>query len=289
MLENLPPELVEKIISFLGLRDVMSLCCTCKDLHSIFQDFSNTYRLCYYQTNYENNYIIHRYLGLQYLQLVPENGKIRKKENIDMKMVLSDIHVLFGRLRVCPPPCSCKSEVPKYLQIDCTELRQILIGVSLLPPTLREMMELVDTTNNSVMCFTLRSKIILGWLFQKEEYFPIIADTKKIEQMESEEPKLIESFFSFNKFKCFLESVAECEERLDFVKEMYCKIRSRGLFENAKWLAWIGPSAQIREIISGSSDQYFRPYTRGFLDLICLIKLNNQSPLKYGFEPQLNL
>ena len=34
-------------------------------------------------------------------------------------------------------------------------------------------------------------------------YFPIIADTKKIEQMESEQPKSIDSFFSFNKFNCF--------------------------------------------------------------------------------------
>ena len=224
---------------------------------------------------------------LQYLKLVQENVKIRYigkewNESRDWKMGLQEVHFLFGRLAACPSPGCGIQKYLGWLQdkpADCSIVRRVLVGVSLLQPTFREMMELVDTKDNTTICFSWRSKITISWLFQSEEDFHITVKAKNMDPRKSQ--KSIGSFFSFRKFKNLLEYVMESNERLRLVMAKYHQIRSRGSFKNAGLLAWTGPSTIIDGIKSGSPDEHFRKHGRqieAFLDLILLIKLNNQSP-----------
>ena len=228
---------------------------------------------------------------LQYLKLVKENVKIinNKKElneSTDWKMGLQEVHFLFSRLAACPSP-GCG--IQKYLRwlkeapADCNVVRSVLVGVSLLPPTFSEMMELVDTKDNTTICFSWRSKLILSWLYQSRNDFQILAKANIMDKKKSGRQESIGSFFNFNKFKLLLEYVMESNERLRLVMAKYHQIRTRGIFQNEGklLLAWTGPSTIIDGIKSGSPDEHFRKHGRQievFLDLILLIKLNNQSP-----------
>ena len=79
----------------------------------------------------------------------------------------------------------------------------------MLPQTLREMTEQVNNKDqNSKVCFTERSKIILNWMFPKEKDFQI-----KLEKMlEVEKP--VGKLFNFSKFQRLLEYVIEDNEHL---------------------------------------------------------------------------
>ena len=132
---------------------------------------------------------------LQYLKLVQENVKIRYigkewNESRDWKMGLQEVHFLFSRLAAFPSPDCGIQKYLRWLQdkpADCNIVRRVLVGVSLLPPTFREMTELVNTTDNTTICFSWRSKITLSWLFQSEEDFHITAKTQNMDPMKSGE------------------------------------------------------------------------------------------------------
>ena len=102
---------------------------------------------------------------LQTLKLVPLDSKLSsRQENAcgeeDWELVMRETHSLFGRLARCPTP-GCQYQ--KYLRwlvghpADSAIVRRVLVGVSMLAPTFREMTETSQIKPNRV-CFTDNTK-----------------------------------------------------------------------------------------------------------------------------------
>eukprot|EP00092_Neocalanus_flemingeri_P030321 GFUD01032916.1.p1 GENE.GFUD01032916.1~~GFUD01032916.1.p1 ORF type:complete len:268 (+),score=59.70 GFUD01032916.1:22-804(+) len=254
MLQDLPPELLLKIISLLSLKDALILSTTCRTVCSTVLGVSNTF---------------HRHWVLQYLKLIPENvkiGRINQEACNDWKLTKKEAQSLFRRLANCPPP-GCEGQ--KYLRwlqgrpADCDIVRRVLVGVSMLPASFSEMTESVDEKDESkIIRFTKRSKIILNWLFPEEK--DRIKDRTKVERL-LETDKPVGPFFNFDKFQVLMEYVMESNERLRLVMAEYHQISCRGLFEHVGFSSWTRPHA-------------FMTNCRQMGALLDLIKLNNQSP-----------
>ena len=254
MLDCLPAELLLEIISLLSLRDSLALCGTCRGAQAVLRVVPTTF---------------YRHWVLQYLNLVQGDKRVnRGQQDQDWRVVMGEVHSLFGRLAKCPPPGCGIQKYLRWLQgrpTDCNIVRRVLVGVSMLPPSFREMIEVVRTDKTKV-CFTERSKIVLNWMFPKEKGYQI-----KLEKvLEVEKP--VGNFFNFTKFQTLLEYVIGETERLRLVMAEYHQIASRGLFEDVGFSAWTRPATILAEIDA--------KWTHGrqmgaFLDLIML---NNQAP-----------
>eukprot|EP00092_Neocalanus_flemingeri_P020438 GFUD01022142.1.p1 GENE.GFUD01022142.1~~GFUD01022142.1.p1 ORF type:complete len:271 (+),score=57.20 GFUD01022142.1:82-894(+) len=264
MLQDLPAELLLEIISLLSFRDTLMLGTTCKAVYSTVAGVPKNF---------------HRHWVLQYLKLIPKNIKIgtiqqEADKDVDWMQAMREVVSLFKRLAKCPPPGCGLQKYLRWLQhrpADCDIVRRVLVGVSMLPTSFREMTEIVNK-DESKICFTERSKIILNWLFPKEKNYRI-----KIERL-LEVDKLVDPFFNFNKFQVLMEYVMDSNERLRLVMAEYHQISCRGLFEDVGFLSWTRPSSILVEIESGSSDENFTKHGRQIGALLDLIKLNNQSP-----------
>ena len=189
---------------------------------------------------------------------------------------MREVCSLFRRLAKCPPPGCAIQKYLRWLQgrpADCDIVRRVLVGVSMLPATFREMTETVNKTDESKICFTDRSKIILNWLFPRENGYQI-----KGKLLENENP--VVTFFTFQKFKVFTEYVIESNERLRLVMAEYHQISCRGLFEDVGFSTWTGPSSILDKIETGFNEAFL---TNGMIfswqmgALLDLIMLNNQS------------
>eukprot|EP00092_Neocalanus_flemingeri_P030320 GFUD01032915.1.p1 GENE.GFUD01032915.1~~GFUD01032915.1.p1 ORF type:complete len:258 (+),score=54.21 GFUD01032915.1:22-795(+) len=251
MLQDLPAELLLEIICLLSFRDTLMLGTTCKAVYSTVAGVPKNF---------------HRHWVLQYLKLIPKNIKIgtiqqEADKDVDWMQAMREVVSLFKRLAKCPPPGCGLQKYLRWLQhrpADCDIVRRVLVGVSMLPTSFREMTEIVNK-DKSKICFTERSKIILNWLFPKEKNYRI-----KIERL-LEVDKLVHPFFNFNKFQVLMEYVMESNERLRLVMAEYHQISCRGLFEHVGFSSWTRPHA-------------FMTNCRQMGALLDLIKLNNQSP-----------
>ena len=190
---------------------------------------------------------------------------------------MRETHSLFGRLARCPPP-GCQYQ--KYLRwlrgqpADSAIVRRVLVGVSMLAPTFREMTETSQIKPNRV-CFTEQYKTILTWLFPKDE-----EDSRGKEIKEK-----VWKFFNFSKFKLLVESVIESNQCLRLVMAEYHQIECRGAFgdDDDGFLTWRAPSSFLHQIETGSPGDHFQKHGRQMGALLDLIMLNNQAPGIHGF------
>ena len=221
--------------------------------------------------------LLKRHWVLQYLKLIPVNVKIGRihreaDKDKDWRLAMREVFSLFRRLATCPPPGCGIQKYLRWLQgrpADCGIVRRVLVGVSMLPASFRQMTE-VAKADKSKICFNKRSKTILNWLFPKEKGYQI-----QIEKLlEPDEP--IGPFFIFRKFQVLTEYVIESNERLRLVMAEYHQISCRGLFEDVGFSTWTRPSSILEDIESGSTEENFRKHGRQMGALLDLIMLNNQ-------------
>ena len=264
MLDLLPAELVLEIISFLSYRDTMAMATTCRTLHTLVLELPGQY---------------YRHWVLQYLHLVQDGRKVSRVVVVagdaqHWKAEFREAYSLFRRLVNCPPPGCPYQKYLRWLQgkpADCGIVRRVLVGVSMLPPTIRDMTEPVKT-DQYMVCFTERSRIILNWLFPKEREY-----LKRLDKIvEVENP--IGQFFNFRHFKALVEYVMEENERLRLVMAEYHQIQCRGLFEDTGFVAWTRPASIIQEIESLSPAENFREHGRQMGALLDLLSINSQAP-----------
>ena len=123
-------KLVLEIISLLRYRDTLAMATTCRTLYTIVGEVP-----CHY----------YRHCLLQYLHLVPEERKVTRtvlpsvdQDGQDWRAVFREVHSLFRRLAECPPPGCPYQKYLRWLQgIVC----RVLVGVSMLPASIRDMTE----------------------------------------------------------------------------------------------------------------------------------------------------
>ena len=206
---------------------------------------------------------------------------------------MREVQSLFKRLAKCPPP-GCKYQ--KYLRwlqgspADSDIVRRVLVGVSMLPASFREMTEIVHENDDPKICFTKRSKIILHWLFNHPDSSYSRGKLQKQLEKFLETEKPIGTFFNLRKFKIFMEYVMgddkdpnnlSLSKRLRLLMAEYYQISCRGLFEHADagFLNWTRPSKIVGDIDStlDSPDDISRTCSRQMGALLHLIMLNNQS------------
>ena len=223
---------------------------------------------------------------LQYLQLMPEDASPFLSENVtqDWKRIFSNIRLLFNQLSHCQPPgCSFQ----KYLRwvegcpADCGIIRRVLVGVSMLPPTFRELTEPVREKEGTIICFNLRARTVLSWLFLDDK--DIYKKDKNEKHWETE--CNVGQYFEFNKFKKLMEYVTEKEESEQRLRQLlaeYRQVSCRGSFMNTGFTAWTGSYQSLLLLEKRSQQDNYKYLARQMGALLGLIMLNNRE-YQFGY------
>ena len=128
-------------------------------------------------------------------------------------------------------------------------------------------------TDQSKVCFTERSRIILNWLFPKKRI-----QYRHFEKPEIEEPIKNPQYFNFRKLQTLMEYVLEENERLGLVMAEYYHIDCRGRFEPEGFMGWTRPASFIEETESLSPNEYWKANGPKMGALLDLLSFNSQAP-----------
>ena len=142
----------------------------------------------------------------------------------------------------------------------------------MLPPTFRELIEPVGEKEGSIICFNLRARIVLTWLFLDDK------DIYKKDQKANHKDTNIGKYFEFDKFKELLEYVTEkgeSEQRLRQVLAEYRQVSCRGSFMETGFTAWTGSYQSLLLLEKRSQQDNYKYLARQMGALLGLIMLNN--------------
>ena len=202
----------------------------------------------------------------------------------DWRMVLAQTGLLFKQLAGLKSPGCPFQKYLRWLEglpADCPIVRRVLVGVSMLPKTFRELIEPVSVVNPTMICFNLMAKTILSWMFMddKENY------KKDRLQNIPRVDRNVGNYFEYERFKELIEYVSEdgeSDQRLRQIMAEYRQIVCRGRFMKTGFSKWTGTSQSLAELEKRNASENFKYLSRQMGALLGLIMLNNRS-YDFGF------
>ena len=151
----------------------------------------------------------------------------------------------------------------------------------MLPPTFRELTESLREKEGTIICFNLRARTVLSWLFLDDK--DIYKKDKNEKHCETD-PN-VGQYFEFSKFKKLLEYVTEKEEseqRLRQVLAEYRQVSCRGSFMKTGFTAWTGSYQSLLLLEKRSQQDNYKYLARQMGALLGLIMLNNRE-YQFGY------